>query len=161
MAVGDDGGTIWSSVALILPRKNGKTTLLSAFALYDLLENEGSPEILLAAGSDKQAGRLFDQCASFLKRSPELLARVALREYVGEIQRIDAPGKLLRMTSKGETLHGYNPSLVVIDELHTWTTPRLAKAWTALTTAGGAGQRTQVFTISTVGEQHERADGIL
>ena len=161
LAVDDDGAAVWSSVALVLPRKNGKTTLLSAVALYELLENEGSPEILLAAGSDKQAGRLFDQCASFIKRSPELLERVALREYVGEIARIDAPGKILRMSSKGETLHGYNPSLVVVDELHTWNTPRLAKAWTALTTAGGARSRTQVFTISTAGEESERADGIL
>ena len=162
LATGGAGDeSIWKSVALVLPRKNGKTTLLAAYALYDLLENDGAPEILLAAGSDKQAGRLFDQCAAFIQRNPKMREEVHVRAYIGEIQKIDSPGKILRMSSKGETLHGYNPSLVICDELHGWTTPRLQKAWTALTTAGGARARTQVFTISTAGEAHERTDGIL
>lgn len=161
LATDENDAAVWSSCALVIPRKNGKTTLLAALALYDLLENDGAPEILLAAGSDKQAGRLFDQCVAFARRNPKLAERLAFREYIGEIARVDMPGKILRMSSKGETLHGYNPSLVICDELHGWTTPRLTKAWSALTTAGGARDRTQVFTISTAGEAHERTDGIL
>jgi len=36
----------WRSVVLIVARKNGKTSMLAAFALYELVYGEGRPEIL-------------------------------------------------------------------------------------------------------------------
>src|SRR4051794_3510628 len=151
----------WSSVAIVLPRKNGKTTLLAAYALYALLFREGSPEILLCAASDKQAGRLFDAVVSFVRRDPWLSGQLVIREWIGEIARLDGAGKILRMSSSPERLHGYNPSLVICDEVAQWTTPSLRRAWAALTTAGGARQLTQTGTISTAGQAHEREEGIL
>jgi phage terminase large subunit-like protein len=151
----------WGSVVIVLPRKNGKTTLLAAYALYCLLTTEGQPEILLCAASDKQAGRLFQAVLSFIHKDPWLAQRVVIREWIGEVSRIDGGGKILRMSSSPETLHGYNPSLVICDEVAQWGTPSLRRAWAALTTAGGARQLTQVFTISTAGQAHEREDGIL
>ena len=161
LAVDGELRPFWASVALVLPRKNGKTQLLAAYALYALLELGGAPEVLLAAGSDKQAGRLFDACVSFVNRNPELRERVHLREYIGEVALVEGPGKLLRMATQSNMVHGYNPSLVVCDELHGWTTPRLRSVWAALTTAGGARRRSQVFVISTAGGEHERAGGLL
>lgn len=161
LAADAEGVPYWSSVVIVLPRKNGKTTLLAAYALYALLELEGSPEILLCAASDKQAGRLFDAVVSFIRREPRLMANLVIREWIGEVSRIDGRGKILRMSSSPERLHGYNPSLVVCDEVAQWMTPSLRRAWAALTTAGGARQLTQVFTISTAGQAHEREDGIL
>jgi phage terminase large subunit-like protein len=157
----DDGLLVWLSIVLVLPRKNGKTTLLAAYALYRALFDEDNPEVLLAAASDRQAGRLFDAAAAMVRRSPHLMARLIVREYVGEIRRADGAGRILRMSSSPERLHGYNPSLVVADELAQWGTPSLRRAWAALTTAGGARRLAQVFTISTAGQAHERATGIL
>lgn len=161
LSVGADGRPIWSSVAIVLPRKNGKTTLLAAYALYRLIYDDGQPEILLAAASDKQAGRLFDAVCSFVRRSPALMEFLTIRAYVGEIARKDGEGKILRMSSSPERLHGYNPSLVICDEVAQWTTPNLKKAWAALTTGGGARSRTQTFTISTAGMASQRSDSIL
>ena len=151
----------WQLVVLVVARKNGKTALLAAYSLYHLLEDEGSPEILLAASSDKQAGRLFDAAVAFVRRNPVLGERLHVREYVGEIARSDGRGKLLRMASDPNRAHGYSPSLVVCDELHAWTTPSLRKAWGAFTTGGGARRNTQVFAITTAGEAHERETGVL
>lgn len=156
-----DGSYIWRSVAIVLPRKNGKTALLAAYALYRLIEDRGSPEILLAAASDKQAGRLFDAVVAYIRRSPELSEMLTIRDYIGEIERKDGEGKILRMSSSPERLHGYNPSLVVLDEVAQWTSPTLRKAWAALTTGGGARASTQTFTISTAGEGHQRSESIL
>ena len=161
LAVEESGAPFWRSVVIVLPRKNGKTSLLAAYALYALLEFEGSPEILLAAASDKQAGRLFDAVCSYVRRSAELSALVHLREWAGEIARVDGGGRIWRMASSPERLHGYNPSLVVADEVAQWTTPTLRRAWAALTTGGGARTRAQTFTISVAGEAHERLTGIL
>jgi phage terminase large subunit-like protein len=161
LAVSESAIYYWGSVVLILPRKNGKTTLLAAYALYSLLRMDGQPEILLCASSDKQAGRLFQAVLQFIRRDPWLSAQCLVREWLGEVSRADGGGKILRMSSSPETLHGYNPSLVICDEVAQWIAPSLRRAWAALTTAGGARQLTQVFTISTAGQAHEREEGIL
>lgn len=161
LAVNGDGSPYWSSIVLILPRKNGKTTMLAAYSTYHAFEDGGSPEILLSAASDKQAGRLFDYSTSFIRASPALVAAFHVRDYVGEIERVDAGATILRMSSKPNTLHGYNPSLVVADELAQWTTPTLRKAYAALTTGGGARKAAQLFSITTAGEAEDREDSIL
>jgi phage terminase large subunit-like protein len=161
LAVDDDDDFAWQSVCLLVSRKNGKTALLAAYALWHLLETEGSPEILLAAASDKQAGRLFDAVVAYVRNSPEIAERVIVRGYIGEIARTDGRGKILRMSSSPERLHGYGPSLVICDEVAQWVTPNLRKAWAALTTGGGARRSAQTFTITTAGESHTRESGIL
>lgn len=161
LAVNDEGDYTWNSVALVVARGNGKTALLAAYALWSLLERDGSPEILLAAASDKQAGRLFDHVVKFIKRNSSLGQQVHLREYIGEIARVDGRGKILRMSSSPERLHGYGPSLVICDEVAQWTTPNLRRAWAALTTGGIKRKSPQTFTITTAGESHTRETGIL
>ena len=161
LAVDNDSRPYWSSVALVVARKNGKTAMLAALAVYRLLEDEGQPEILLAAASDKQAGRLFDAVLSYLRRNPELDARVHRREYVGEIVNIETGGKIIRLPSSGETLDGYNPSLAICDELHAWQTPTRQRVWGSLNSGGGARERTQVVTITTAGDALSRETSIL
>jgi phage terminase large subunit-like protein len=151
----------WSRVALVVPRKNGKTMLLAAYACYRFIHDETAPEILLAAASDKQAGRLFEACVRFLKRNPALRARCVFREHIGEISRTDGLGKIIRMASSAAKVDGYNPSLVVCDELHAWTTPTLVRTWESLTTGDAARDEAQVFTITTAGAAHERDESIL
>lgn len=161
LAVDEGGAPYWSSGALVVSRKNGKTAMLAALALYRLLEDEGQPEILLAAASDKQAGRLFDAVCSYLRRNQELERRVHRREYIGEIVNADTGGKIIRLPSSGETLDGYNPSLAICDELHAWNTPTRRRVWSSLNTGGAARSRTQVVTITTAGDALARESGIL
>lgn len=158
----DAGGwPIWQSIVFVVPRKNGKTSLLAAYAVYRLLTSDGSPEILLAAASDRNAGRLFDAAASFIRRSPVLSELARVRDYTGEILREDGQGVIRRLASDPHKMHGYNPSLVVCDELAQWVTPSLRRAYAALTSAGGARSAPQSFTITTAGEAHERSSSIL
>ncbi len=161
LSVDADDLPLWKSCVLVLPRKNGKSSLLAAYAIYMLMHDEGSPEILLAASSDKQAGRLFDYVKSFVRQSAFLRDQLHIRDYIGEIARKDGEGKLLRMSSSPERLHGYNPSLVICDELAQWLAPGLRRAWAALTTGGGARKASQTFTITTAGEAQTRKESIL
>jgi phage terminase large subunit-like protein len=158
----DDGGwPLWRSAVLLIPRKNGKTTMLAAFALYRLLTDEGRPEVLLAAPSDRVAGRLFDACARFVRRSPELGRLLRVRDHVGEIAREDGLGVIYRLSSDPSRLYGYNPTVVLIDELHAWSTPGLRRAFGALTSGGGARSAPQTVVISTAGEASQRHNSIL
>ena len=157
----DGDGQVWRSVVIVAPRKNGKTAMLAAYAVYRLLTSDGSPEILLAASSDKQADRLFQAAATFIRRNQTLSELCRIRDHIGEIVRYDGEGRVFRLSSDPARLHGYNPSLVVCDELAQWTTPSLRRAYAALTSGGGARKAPQVFTITTAGEARDREDSIL
>src|SRR3954452_19382648 len=52
MAYDESGWPVWRSIVIVAPRKNGKTAILAAYAVYRLVCEDGSPEILLAASSD-------------------------------------------------------------------------------------------------------------
>ena len=58
--------------------------MLAANALYGLVYGEGKPEILLAAASDRQAGRLFDAASRFVRRHPACPSGFAERASVRE-----------------------------------------------------------------------------
>lgn len=157
----ESGRPLWDSVVICMPRKNGKTELLAAYALFRLLTDVGLPEIILAASSDKQAGRLFEAASLYIRQNPVLDGLVRVRDHAGELKREDGQGVIYRMSSDPRRLHGYNPTLVVLDELAQWTTPELVRAHAALTSASGARSAPQVFSISTAGEARDREDSIL
>jgi phage terminase large subunit-like protein len=151
----------WRSVVLIVARKNGKTQMLAAYALWRLVYGQGRPEILLAAASDRQAGRLFDAAARFVRRHEGLSQVLRVRDHEGMIVREDGLGSIIRLTSDPSRLYGYSPTDVVCDELAFWTTPNLRKAYAALTSGGGARSAPRTFTITTAGEAATRHDSLL
>jgi Terminase large subunit, ATPase domain len=162
LAEEEDGAAYWQTVVLVLPKGNGKTSLLAAYALYDLHETEGAPEVLLAAATDKQAGRLFDGAKRFVQSDPWLGARLVIREHEGQVSRIGAFGTLYRVSGDTGAAAGYGPSLVVVDELAEWSTPRRRRTWADIATAGELKrEHSRVFVISHAGEPDERVNGIL
>src|SRR3954451_16492387 len=63
---------------ILLPKKNGKTTLLAALGLFHLLTTRDA-EAVLAAASRDQATILYDQAVGFVRRSPGLADRVDVK----------------------------------------------------------------------------------
>jgi hypothetical protein len=158
----DEEEPYWQTVVLVIPRKNGKTSVTAAVSLWHLLEDEGTPEVLLGAATDKQAGRLFETARRFVQGNPELAARVVIRDHEGQIVRSDGFGTIYRFSADTGAAAGWNPSLVVVDELADWSTPRRQRSWAQVVTAGRmARRRAQVFAISTAGEPEQRLEGIL
>lgn len=157
-----DGVAYWRTIVLILPKKNGKTALLSAYALYEVLENAGAPEVLLAAATDKQAGRLFTAARRFVKSDPWLDARLVVRDHEGQIAQVGTFGTIHRFSGESGASAGTEPSLVVADELAEWNTPRRERTWADIATAGElTREAARVFVISHAGEPQERKTGIL
>jgi phage terminase large subunit-like protein len=73
---------------ILIPKKNGKSTLLAALALFHLITTPDA-ECVLGAASRDQATILYDQAAGFVRRSPGLEARVS-RDSVQARQRADS-----------------------------------------------------------------------
>jgi phage terminase large subunit-like protein len=144
------GRRVYRTALLGIPRKNGKSTLAAALALYMAgPEGEQAPDVVIAAGSRDQAAMVFNQARAFVDVSPELSAWYRTQRYV-----IDCPptdGVIRRIAADGKLQHGLNPSAIVIDELHSFQTPRQEELYAAMVTSTGAREQPLTVAITTAG----------
>jgi phage terminase large subunit-like protein len=144
-----DGRRVYRNVLLGLPRKNGKSTLAAALALYMAgADGEAGAEVIIAAGSRDQAGIVFDQARAFVEASPDLGHHFDAQRFV-----IYGPqgSTIKRVAADGRMQHGTSPSAVILDELHALETPRQEELYAALNTASGAREQPLNLAITTAG----------
>src|SRR5678815_2528786 len=116
-----DGNRKHRTCLMMLPRKNGKSELCAAIALYGLLgDGEIGAEVYIAAADRDQASLVFNVAAQMVRNDPEL---AAVCEIVDSQKRIvhRKSGSVYRaISSEAYTKHGFNASMVIADELHAW-----------------------------------------
>ena len=134
---------------LQIARKNGKSELAAAVALYLLLaDGEQSPQVYGAAIDRDQASTVFDVAAQMVYRS-EALRNEA--QVVPSTKRIICPangGFYRAIPADAAGSHGFNASGIIFDELHTQKTRDL---WDVLSTSTGARDQPLIFAITTAG----------
>jgi phage terminase large subunit-like protein len=137
----------------LLPRGNGKSSLLAAVALFHLLTTP-APAAYVCAASREQASVLFDIARTMAMSDPSIERRVEITR-----REIRTPAGFLRViSSDAPRQHGLIPSLAVIDELHAHPNDELLIAMaTAMLKRPGA----RLVTISTAGTGPESALGRL
>jgi phage terminase large subunit-like protein len=144
-----DGRRQYRTCLLMLPRKNGKTELAAALAIYFLLfDGEMGAEVYSAAADKDQAGLVFNVAAQMIRNDPELEAQC---ELVDSQKRIvhRASGSFYRaISAEAYSKHGFNASVVIYDELHAAPTREL---WDVLSTSQGARAQPLMMAISTAG----------
>ncbi len=98
-------------------RKNGKTTMLSAIALYMMIaDGESGAEIYSVASKRDQANILFDQAHEMIMQSPDLNKNIRKRK--SDLYFAHNFSKMQSLGKNSNSLDGLNAHLVVIDELH-------------------------------------------
>lgn len=101
----------------LVGRKNGKSTLLAAIALYLLLaDNEGAAEIYSVATKRDQAKKVLTEAVNMVKQSPEL--RALLKKRRNDLFFPATASVFEALASDSNTLDGLNSHAVIIDELH-------------------------------------------
>lgn len=101
----------------LVGRKNGKSTLLAAIALYLLIaDHEGAAEIYSVATKKDQAKKVLTEAVNMVKQSPEL--RAALRKRRNDLYFPATASIFEALASDSNTLDGLNSHAVIIDELH-------------------------------------------
>ena len=71
-----EGERRYRTCSIMVPRKNGKTTLVAGITTYVLFcDNEPGAEIYSAAADAKQAKLIFDQVKGMVKQEPQLESR--------------------------------------------------------------------------------------
>lgn len=113
----DTGYRRFNETMFLVGRKNGKTTMLSAIALYMMIaDGEGSAECYSVATKKDQASKAFKSACSMRAQSPEIRAIINKRRT--DMYMPTTFSSFEPLSSDSDTLDGLNSHLVIIDELH-------------------------------------------
>lgn len=144
-----DGRRQYRQSLLMLPRKNGKTELAAAIALYGLLaDGETGAEVYSAAADKDQAGLVFGVAAQMVRSDPVLNEACYIVESKKRIEH-EASGSFYRaISAEAYSKHGFNASMVIYDELHAAPNREL---YDVLASSMGARLQPLLLVISTAG----------
>jgi phage terminase large subunit-like protein len=146
------GGT--TETIILTPKKQGKSTIVAAIALFHLVTTPDA-ECVIVAASREQAGILFGQAAGFVRRSDWLRARVKLT--LRELRSRTDAGRIRVLAADADTADGTICTLAIVDEL-----ARHKSAELYGTLRDGLGPRQgRMLGISTAGDDEASAFGRL
>lgn len=120
--VDDEGYRQFRQVLMMVGRKNGKSSLMAALALYFLTsDNEPGAEVLCIANSEQQAKRVFGHADLMRRKSPALRDRIrrGMSQKRGTSGlNYDKNGSILvSIPANVATSDGYSASAYIYDEL--------------------------------------------
>lgn len=133
-----------------LPRKNGKSTLGAALAIYALVAmGEPGAQVYSCAGDRKQASIVFDEAKRMVLAEPELRDIVRVQRW-----HLEGPQHSIYrvLSADAELQQGLNPSFVIFDEVHVQPNRDL---WDAMVLGMGARKRPMIVGITTAGFDRE------
>lgn len=133
-----------------IPKKQGKSELAAAIALYLLYaDNEPSAEVYGAACDRSQASIVFDVAKQMVQMSPALLKRSKITAATKRIVNYSNTGFYQVLSAETATKHGLNVSGLVFDEIHAQPNRKLYDVLTK--GSGDAREQPLFFIITTAG----------
>lgn len=143
----DKGRRQYRTAYCEIPKKNGKTELIAAIALYMLTsDHEEGAEVYCAAADREQAGLIHQAAAAMVKNSPVLSGHLRCLDSRKRIVYYRKNSIMQTLSSESYTKHGLSPSCVIIDEIHAHPTDEL---WNVLTSGTNYARRQQVVIVIT------------
>lgn len=152
--VDDSGYRQYRYAYLEIPKKNGKTELTGAIAVYHLFCDGPEGEIYCCASDRQQAGKVYQAARSMIQQNAELSKlckivdsqKIIINKLTGTFIHV--------LSSESKTKHGLNPTVVIFDELHTQPNRRL---WDVMTFGAGAARKEPIWwIITTAGDDPDR-----
>jgi phage terminase large subunit-like protein len=145
---GKDGRRQYRTCLLMLPRKNGKSELCAALAIFLMLDGEIGGEVYSAASDKDQAALVFNVAAQMVRNDDELEAQVEIVDSQKRIVHRKSGSFYRAISAEAYSKHGFNASVVIYDELHAAQTRDL---WDVLATSQGARRQPLMMAITTAG----------
>lgn len=124
-------------------RANGKTGLAAMLAVAELFAGPPSAEVLVVASDQRQANITLRMARRMIELNPELADRAQV--YADRIVVPHNDALLLPLPAEPGALHGHDPSLLIVDELHVVT----EATWEAVTSVSGKRPESLTLAIST------------
>ena len=152
--VDEMGVRIFREVIIIIGRKNGKSLLAAAIIAYCLyMDGEYGAEIYCAAPKLDQADmvyRAFEQIVSSEDELQEITRRRKADIYVEETN-----SNVKKIAFNAKKSDGFNPHLVVCDEIASWPGDQGLKQYEVLKSGMGSRKQPLMLSISTSGYVNE------
>ena len=145
-----DGTRRFTTAYIEIARKNGKTQLAAALALYGLFEESGAQ--VIAASNSREQAKILLNAATALSKSLDPKHQY-LTTYRNEI-RLALTDSFLKTVSADTTkLDGLNIQTFIIDEYHE---AQDTKMWDVLRSSQGMRQNPLGIIITTAGFEKEK-----
>lgn len=134
-----------------IPKKNGKSELAAAVALFLLVaDGEIGAEVYSAAADRTQAAIVFNVAAQMVRNDEYLSSILKIIDSQKRIVYYAKNSFYQVLSSDVASKHGFNISGVIFDELHAQPNRKL---WEVLTEGSGdARQQPLIFSITTAGD---------
>lgn len=145
--VDDKGFRKYREVFIVVARKNGKSTLLSAIGLYMLFaDGEGGAQVCCVASKKDQAKIVFEEAKNMVAQSK--LLKKHIRKRKGDLYVDLTFSTFEPLTSDSNTLDGLNMHCGILDEVHAW---KDRNVYDVSKQSMGARQQPLLISISTAG----------
>lgn len=152
--VKEDGNRQFLTAFVEIGKKNGKSELAAAVALYLLYaDNEPSAEVYGAAADRQQASIVFDVANQMVRMTPALMKRSKIMGATKRIVNYSNAGFYQVLSAEVGTKHGLNVSGLVLDEVHAQPNRKLYDVLTK--GSGDAREQPLFFLITTAGTEKE------
>ena len=143
----DNGFRRFRRVYIEVARRNGKSTLLAAIALFMLLlDGEKGAQVYSAATKRDQAKIVWNEARKMVSASREL--KKAVEIYTNQLLVSTTDATFVPLSSDSKTLDGLNIHCGVIDELHAHAN---GDVFDVLDTATGSRSQPLIWIITTAG----------
>lgn len=137
-------------IFIVIGRKNGKSLFASAIIAYmAFLEPEYGQEIYCLAPKLEQAAKVYDAFLQMVDKEPELKEEARKRRSDLYIDATNSFVKPIAFNAKKSD--GFNPQLVVCDEIAAWSGDGGLKQYEVMKSALGARRQPMILSISTAG----------
>lgn len=137
-------------VFIIVARKNGKTLFAAAIAAYmTYIDGEYGAKVYFLAPKLDQADLVYDAFYQIVQSDDELDSITKKRRSDIYIKAFNTSVKKIAFNSKKSD--GFNPQLVVNDEVEAWPGDQGLKQYEVMTSALGARKQPLIISIATAG----------
>lgn len=137
-------------VFIIVARKNGKTLFAAAIAAYmTYVDGEYGAKVYFLAPKLDQADLVYDAFYQIVQSDDELDSITKRRRSDIYIKAFNTSVKKIAFNSKKSD--GFNPQLVVNDEMEAWPGDQGLKQYEVMTSALGARKQPLIISIATAG----------
>lgn len=137
-------------VFIIVARKNGKTLFAAAIAAYmTYVDGEYGAKVYFLAPKLDQADLVYDAFYQIVQSDDELDSITKKRRSDIYIKAFNTSVKKIAFNSKKSD--GFNPQLVVNDEMEAWPGDQGLKQYEVMTSALGARKQPLIISIATAG----------
>lgn len=137
-------------VFIIVARKNGKTLFAAAIAAYmTYIDGEYGAKVYFLAPKLDQAELVYDAFYQIVQSDDELDSITKKRRSDIYIKAFNTSVKKIAFNSKKSD--GFNPQLVVNDEIEAWPGDQGLKQYEVMTSALGARKQPLIISIATAG----------